>query len=117
MDGISGIIPNSAFEIPSNILPKTYLTKKGESKIGFILHTIDHNFTNNKWTTKITGQTINLLVSQPSVGTGSLTYNTTFKFPQGAPDSVSTITGSKDIISFISFDSSSLYAALVKNLV
>lgn len=60
MDGISGIIPNSAFEIPSNILPKTYLTKKGESKIGFILHTIDHNFNNNKWTTKITGQTINL---------------------------------------------------------
>ena len=60
MDGISGIIPNSAFEIPSNILPKMYLTKKGESKIGFILHTIDHNFNNNKWTTKITGQTINL---------------------------------------------------------
>lgn len=60
MDGISGIIPNSAFEVPANILPKTYLTKKGESKIGFILHTIDHNFNNNKWTTKITGQTINL---------------------------------------------------------
>jgi hypothetical protein len=64
-----------------------------------------------------TGQTINLLVSQPSVGTGSLTYNTTFKFPLGAPDNVSTITGSKDIISFISFDNSTLYAALVKNLV
>lgn len=60
MDGISGIIPNSAFEIPANILPKMYLTKKNESKIGFILHTIDHNFNNNKWTTKITGQTINI---------------------------------------------------------
>jgi len=60
MDGISGIIPNSAFEVPPEVLPKSYLTKKKESKIGFILHTIDHNFSNNKWTTKITGQTINL---------------------------------------------------------
>jgi len=60
MDGISGIIPNSAFEIPPDVLPKAYLTKKQESKIGFILHTIDHNFNNNKWTTKLTGQTINL---------------------------------------------------------
>lgn len=60
MDGISGIIPNSAFEVPPSVLPKSYLTKKQESKIGFILHTIDHNFNSNKWTTKITGQTINL---------------------------------------------------------
>ena len=60
MDGISGIIPNSAFEIPVNSLPKGYITKKGESKIAFILHTIDHNFGNNKWTTKMTGQTLNI---------------------------------------------------------
>ena len=58
MDGISGIIPNSAFEVPSNVLPTAYLTKNKESKIAFILHTVDHNFNNNKWTTKITGQTI-----------------------------------------------------------
>ena len=58
MDGISGIIPNSAFEVPSNVLPTTYLTQKKESKIAFILHTVDHNFNNNKWTTKITGQTL-----------------------------------------------------------
>ena len=60
MDGISGIIPNSAFEIPVNSLPKGYITKKGESKIAFILHTIDHNFGGNKWTTKMTGQTLNI---------------------------------------------------------
>jgi predicted chitinase len=58
MDGISGIIPNSAFEVPSNVLPTAYLTQKKESKIAFILHTVDHNFNNNKWTTKITGQTL-----------------------------------------------------------
>jgi hypothetical protein len=60
MDGISGIIPNSAFEIPTDSLPKGYITKKGESKIAFILHTIDHNFGDNKWTTKMTGQTLNI---------------------------------------------------------
>jgi len=60
MDGISGIIPNSAFEIPSNSLPSSYLTKKEESKIAFILHTVEHNFNDNKWTTKITGQTLNI---------------------------------------------------------
>ena len=60
MDGISGIIPNSAFEVPTQTLPTNYLTKKGESKIAFILHTVDHNFNNNKWTTKLTGQTLNI---------------------------------------------------------
>ena len=64
MDGISGIIPNSAFEIPVNSLPSSYLVKTGDnagkSKIAFILHSIDHNFGNNKWTTKITGQTLNI---------------------------------------------------------
>jgi hypothetical protein len=64
MDGISGIIPNSAFEIPSNSLPSSYLVRTGDNKgkprIAFILHSIDHNFGNNKWTTKITGQTLNI---------------------------------------------------------
>lgn len=60
MDGISGIIPNSAFEVPAKVLPNSYLTKKGEPKIAFILHTIEQNFNNNKWTTTITGQTLNI---------------------------------------------------------
>lgn len=64
MDGIAGIIPHSAFEIPTNSLPSNYIVKtgadKGKSKIAFILHTIDHNFNNNKWTIKITGQTLNI---------------------------------------------------------
>jgi LAS superfamily LD-carboxypeptidase LdcB len=64
MDGISGLIPHSSFEIPTNSLPSNYIVKngndKGKSKIAFILHTIDHNFNNNKWTTKIAGQTLNI---------------------------------------------------------
>lgn len=60
MDGISGIIPNSAFTIPTNLLPSNYLTKDGKTKIAFILHSINQNFQDNKWITKITGQTINI---------------------------------------------------------
>jgi hypothetical protein len=62
------------------------------------------------------GQTINLLVSQPTIGTGSLTFNSTFDWPSAISYSATTNTGSKDIISFISFDSSILYGTAVKNL-
>lgn len=64
MDGLSGIIPHSAFVIPSDSLPKSYLiqsgSEAGKQKVAFILHTIDQNFNSNKWTTKITGQTLNI---------------------------------------------------------
>jgi D-Tyr-tRNAtyr deacylase len=64
MDGLSGIIPHSVFVIPSNSLPKSYLIKDGidkeKQKIAFILHTIEQNFANNKWTTKMTGQVLNI---------------------------------------------------------
>jgi hypothetical protein len=64
MDGLSGIIPHSAFIIPSDSLPQSYLiqsgSEAGKQKVAFILHTIDQNFNNNKWTTKITGQTLNI---------------------------------------------------------
>jgi hypothetical protein len=64
MDGISGLIPHSAFTIPVETLPDSYIVQsgddKGKSKIAFILHSIDQNFSNNKWTTKIAGQTLNI---------------------------------------------------------
>ena len=64
MDGISGLIPHSALTIPSNTLPKSYIIQsgidKGKQKIAFILHSIEQNFNNNKWTTKIAGQTLNI---------------------------------------------------------
>lgn len=64
MDGLSGIIPHSAFVIPSDSLPQSYLiqsgSEAGKQKVAFILHTIDQNFNSNKWTTKITGQTLNI---------------------------------------------------------
>ena len=64
MDGLSGIIPHSAFVIPSDSLPSSYKIQTGvdvgKQKIAFILHTIEQNFDENKWTTRITGQTLNI---------------------------------------------------------
>ena len=62
------------------------------------------------------GQTVNLLVNQPSVGTGSVSYNSTFDFPAGANYVATPITSSKDILSLITFDSSILYATSINNL-
>jgi hypothetical protein len=64
MDGLSGIIPHSAFVIPADSLPQSYIIQdgpdKGKQKIAFILHTIEQNFGSNKWTTKITGQVLSI---------------------------------------------------------
>jgi hypothetical protein len=63
------------------------------------------------------GQTVNLLVNQPSVGTGSLSYNSTFDFPAGNAYVATPATSSKDIITFITFDSSTIYATSINNLI
>ena len=64
----------------------------------------------------LAGQTINLLVTQGNPS-GSITYNSTFDFPTGSAYSASTVNSAKDIVSFISFDSTTLYGTAVKNLV
>jgi hypothetical protein len=65
----------------------------------------------------IPGQTVNLLLTQPSDGTGSISYNSTFDFPAGNSYIATPITSSKDIISLITFDSSIIYATSINNLV
>ena len=62
------------------------------------------------------GQTVNLLINQPSVGTGSVSYNSTFDFPAGANYIATPITSAKDILSLITFDSSTIYATSINNL-
>jgi hypothetical protein len=63
------------------------------------------------------GQTINLLITQASVGTGSLSYNSTFKFTPGNQYTASVSSSYKDILTFITFDNSTIYASAIKNLV
>ena len=62
------------------------------------------------------GETINLRITQPATS-GSLNYSSSIKFPNGLPYTASATASVVDLISFISFDSSTLYATSLKNLV
>ena len=61
------------------------------------------------------GQTVNLRVTQPATS-GSLNYGSQFKFAGGIPYSASATGSAVDIISFISFDTTTLYGSAIKNL-
>ena len=63
------------------------------------------------------GQTINLLITQSTPASGSLTYSSTFKFPNGAAYVQTDIAGAKDILSFLTFDNSTIYSTPVNNLI
>jgi hypothetical protein len=82
----------------------------------FTLNLVSGSTTHLTATNIKAGQTINLLITQPSVGTGSLSYNSTFDFPAGANYIATPITSSKDIITFITFDTSTIYATSINNL-
>ena len=65
-----------------------------------------------------TGQTINLKVVQPSVGVGTISFPSSFKFPEVAPYTASLLSDSVDVVTFITFeDTGSIYSVAVKRLV
>jgi hypothetical protein len=61
------------------------------------------------------GETITLKILQPAT-TGSLTYPSYIKFPNLLAYSASAISGATDIITFVTYDSTNLFAAATKNL-
>jgi hypothetical protein len=63
----------------------------------------------------VQGQTINLLLTQPST-TGSLTFTPSFKFSGGVAVSASAVASAQDILTFVTFDTTSVYTAIIKNL-
>ena len=58
IDGISGILPYNAFQIPNSRLPERY-----RNKVAFAVFSINHSFENNNWFTTLRGQTIMLSTS------------------------------------------------------
>ena len=63
------------------------------------------------------GQTINLRVTQANPGNGTVSFPSSVKQVSGSSYVPSVGTGPQDIVTFISFDASSLYLSNVKNLV
>lgn len=62
------------------------------------------------------GETITLKVLQPAT-TGSLTYPSNIKFGNALAYSASAISGATDIVTFVTYDTTNLFAASTKNLV
>ena len=62
------------------------------------------------------GETIQLLVKQQAT-TGSITYPNTLLFATGSAYSASVNPNAQDILSFVTFTTSSIYAVSIKNLV
>ena len=63
------------------------------------------------------GQTVNLRVKQPSPGFGTLTLPISFAQVSGSSYTATPTASAEDIITLVSFDSSTLYLASVKNLI
>jgi hypothetical protein len=62
------------------------------------------------------GQTISLKIKQPSASFGTVTFNSSFKFPINFPYLVTPLSNAEDIISMVSYDTTSLYANAVNTL-
>jgi hypothetical protein len=61
------------------------------------------------------GETISLLITQPASGYGTLTYPSSLKFPTGFAYAASATSSYVDVITFISFNTSSLYSVAINN--
>jgi uncharacterized coiled-coil protein SlyX len=85
----------------------------------FTLQLVSGSITHLTGTNIKAGQTINLLVKMASgsaAASGSLTFSPTFKFAGGFDYTPTAITASQDLVSFVTFDTTQIFAAQVKNL-
>lgn len=85
----------------------------------FTLQLVSGSITHLTATNIRAGQTINLLVKTASgsaAASGSLSFSPTFKFAGGFDYTPTAITASQDLVSFVTFDTTQIFAAQVKNL-
>ena len=77
MDGISGILVNQMFVIPSARLPLSYQgSDPSKTRLGFVVRKIENTIESNRWITSITGQSLFL---KKEVSTGVKLKSTDFK--------------------------------------
>lgn len=63
------------------------------------------------------GQTVNILVTQGSAGTGTVTFPTLVKQPSGSLYTGSAVANAIDIVTMIAFDSTNVYVSSVRNMI
>lgn len=82
----------------------------------FILYLTSGSTTHINTTTIYPGQTMNLIVSQSSTGTGSINWGTNIKWIAGNKMQATPSASARDIVSFVTFNDDELFATNVKNL-
>jgi hypothetical protein len=60
------------------------------------------------------GQTINLRLNQPATGSGTITFNSSYDFAGGIPFTASLTASNVDVMTFISFDNTTLFGTGLK---
>ena len=84
----------------------------------FTLTLVSSSATNLQATNIQPGETIGLRITQPSSGYGTVTtYGGTIKFPQAFPYNATPLASAVDILSFQSYDSSSLYGVAINTMI
>jgi hypothetical protein len=63
------------------------------------------------------GQTVNILVTQGSLGTGTVTFPSLVKQPSGSLYTGSALANAIDIVTMIAFDSTNVYVSSVRNMI
>jgi len=63
------------------------------------------------------GQTVNLKVTNGPSGSGTISFDSMFKFPAGSNYTGSAASNAVDIVSFVTFDTTNLYANSIENLI
>ena len=63
------------------------------------------------------GQTVNILVTQGSLGTGTVTFPSLVKQPSGSLYTGSAVSNAIDIVTMIAFDSTNVYVSSVRNMI
>jgi len=63
------------------------------------------------------GQTVNILVTQGSAGTGTVTFPSSVKQPSGSFYTGSAVANAVDIVTMIAFDSTNVYVSSVRNMI
>lgn len=112
---ISGSINNSV-----HTLSITSNTASIDASVGttFVLSLVSGTNTRLEVSNTTYGQTLNLLVSQSSAGTGTLSFGENFYEPSGSFYSASAVANAKDIVTLATFvEPNVVYVASIKNLI
>jgi hypothetical protein len=107
--------------VRGNVIPLTISsnTASMDCSLGnfFTLTLVSGSATRLIPTNILPGETITLKILQVSTGSvGTINYPSSIKFPSGLAYSASFITSSQDIISFVTFDSNTLFGTSIYNL-